>query len=220
EALRAIKVLSFFLLFGAIEFIYFLVGQFKYTSYFLITGIIVIAVIVLVDYLKSIRAYNKIRSETRALEKLAYTDYLTGANNRLSFEQRLEFELAQTNANVVLFYFDVDHLKKINDTFGHTEGDRVIIKSYNIIADVFGANDCFRIGGDEFACVKTNFSDDLIKKTSDDFKRTVDVCKLDESCNISISMGYTTSKESKTIYEIVKVADEQMYIQKRHKRRV
>ena len=54
EALRAIKVLSFFLLFGAIEFIYFLVGQFKYTSYFLITGIIVIAVIVLVDYLKAL----------------------------------------------------------------------------------------------------------------------------------------------------------------------
>lgn len=215
DAARALKMLSIFLPFALAEYIYFLFGRFRLTSLFLVTGVVFISIIILVDYLRSISKYNKSRHETTALEKLAYTDYLTGANNRLSFEQKLESALLDPQTFVVLFYFDVDHLKEINDTFGHNEGDRIIKKSYEIISNVFEEVNCFRVGGDEFACVKTNLSEQQIKALTDSFKQALSVCQLDENCNISISMGYTTSKEAKTIYEIIKMADEQMYKQKR-----
>ena len=91
------------------------------------------------------------------LRTLASHDSLTGALNRGAFEQRLDAELARTErmaAPCALVVFDVDHFKRINDTFGHAAGDEALraMATRSTAAkrrsDIFG-----RLGGEEFAVV-------------------------------------------------------------------
>jgi diguanylate cyclase (GGDEF)-like protein len=89
------------------------------------------------------------------LGALATHDYLTGALNRGAFEQRLEGELlraGRVDAPCALIVLDVDHFKRVNDSFGHAAGDQVLrrlaaaVEGSKRRSDVFG-----RVGGEEFA---------------------------------------------------------------------
>lgn len=107
----------------------------------------------------SVVAYLSISKASEPFyQKLAYTDFLTGYENRLSFEHRLREceELLNENedAKVTLIIFDVNNLKTINDTFGHKAGDAYLTGIANVLAKHIGnSGKLFRIGGDEFAAV-------------------------------------------------------------------
>ncbi|MDY3195956.1 MAG: GGDEF domain-containing protein [Paracholeplasma sp.] len=219
EAKKSVRVLGVFLIFVLAEFIYFLIGRFNYTSWFVIAGILFVSIFMLYDYLIYINVYTKKVYESSALEKLAYTDYLTGANNRLSFEKRLEESLQHIENNVCLFYFDLDHLKEINDTYGHNTGDEAIINAFMTISDVFGKEHCFRIGGDEFSCVSNNLTDQMINELVDQFNLNIRELNLRSHYQMDVSVGYAkTTKEVKS-QELMKLADDRMYENKRQKRR-
>ena len=89
------------------------------------------------------------------LRTLASHDSLTGALNRGAFEQRVEAELARaqrTSAAVSLVVFDVDHFKRINDSFGHAAGDAALRLIGSAVKDSMRRSDVFgRLGGEEFA---------------------------------------------------------------------
>ena len=83
--------------------------------------------------------------------ELAYYDTLTGLPNRSYFNQMLHERLARQDDRFGLLLIDIDHLKAINDTLGHTAGDAIIQHAGELIrlADLPGT--AFRLGGDEFA---------------------------------------------------------------------
>jgi diguanylate cyclase (GGDEF)-like protein len=122
----------------------------------LATLIVVVAMAcVVVAVILSLR--GQVRHLVVRLGDLATHDFLTGALNRGAFEQRLEAELARTEragAPCALVVFDVDHFKRINDSFGHAAGDRALQDLARVVeaakrrSDVFG-----RIGGEEFAVI-------------------------------------------------------------------
>lgn len=90
-------------------------------------------------------------------KKLAYTDYLTGLQNRTAFEldlKRLE-EALKPGMVVSVIAYDLNNLKAVNDRLGHSAGDTYIKKmADNIRRSVFGKMGVsYRIGGDEFATV-------------------------------------------------------------------
>ena len=90
------------------------------------------------------------------LHSQSYLDVLTGIGNRTSYlnqVKRLESEIQQGCAAFSLVIMDVNNLKGINDTYGHEEGDRILIEAGRAIRTVFGAERVFRIGGDEFAAL-------------------------------------------------------------------
>lgn len=93
----------------------------------------------------------------KKLYKASITDSLTGIYNRRFFFQRLEEEYARTlryGNSFCLILFDLDNLKKINDTFGHPEGDRLIKLFAKILKTNKRKEDiAARIGGDEFGCI-------------------------------------------------------------------
>ena len=104
--------------------------------------------------------------QAEELQRLAMEDTLTGLYNRTAFnyfEQQLK---SRTSGKCLFIQLDVNFLKKVNDTYGHAEGDRHIIAAATILKDSFGQyGKVYRVGGDEFIAVLEgiNCADDYIR---------------------------------------------------------
>ncbi|MDW7971653.1 MAG: diguanylate cyclase [Thermodesulfovibrio sp.] len=116
----------------------------------------------------------ELQKTNRKLYKASITDSLTGIYNRRFFFQRLEEEYARSlrhGTNFCVVVFDLDNLKKINDTFGHPEGDRVLKLFAKILKTNKRKEDiAARIGGDEFGCILIESFLEGAKKTAERIK--------------------------------------------------
>lgn len=91
---------------------------------------------------------------SRELERLAYTDRLTGLKNRLAFNEAESSLKEKGDEKYMIIQYDINDLKKVNDVYGHAEGDRHISGAAEIIrSSVEDSGDCYRVGGDEFIAV-------------------------------------------------------------------
>jgi len=91
-----------------------------------------------------------------SLELEAYFDPLTQIGNRHYFHKNVD-ALLKTDTELVFCYCDLDHLKSINDTFGHAEGDRYLCSFVETVRKHLRASDLFaRLGGDEFCIILKN----------------------------------------------------------------
>jgi diguanylate cyclase (GGDEF)-like protein/hemerythrin-like metal-binding protein len=96
---------------------------------------------------------NRKKTE-EVLKKIAITDQLTGLNNRHFFDERLLIEMNRSdryNRPLSMIIFDLDHFKRINDTWGHPIGDEVLKQTAEITSSLIRNTDLvFRFGGEEF----------------------------------------------------------------------
>jgi diguanylate cyclase (GGDEF)-like protein len=103
------------------------------------------------------RGERELRGKLKQAEETATMDALTGLGNRRHFEARLREETAYARRHRVAFslvLLDIDHFKSVNDTFGHEEGDRVLVHVADAIRSILRADDAaFRYGGEEFALI-------------------------------------------------------------------
>ncbi len=120
----------------------------------------------------------------------------------------------------ILFYFDLDNLKYINDNFGHDEGDKYIMSFVNSIKKYFRGNDMIaRVGGDEFVGLIENGIEDIafnqrLKDIKDEMK---------SNKNYEVSYGFERINFNKIdslndFKGLIKHVDTLMYEQKRHKK--
>jgi diguanylate cyclase (GGDEF)-like protein len=100
------------------------------------------------------RADRELRDKLRYAEENATIDPLTRLSNRRHFEARLKEESAHARRHQQAFsllMLDIDHFKSVNDTFGHEEGDRVIVHVADAMRSILRKEDAaFRYGGEEF----------------------------------------------------------------------
>ena len=105
----------------------------------------------------SIREFETICNH---LQDLALTDELTGLSNRRHFMEMLAAELSRYSRTKIPFSIamaDIDHFKKINDTYGHDVGDDAIVKLADIMRDKLRTHDIIgRLGGEEFGIIFPN----------------------------------------------------------------
>jgi len=129
-------------------------------------GLIIFVIILATYELNNIIDINAKSAEAEIKDKLAHVDGLTGLYNRLAFNETEEEIRKQNGGKFVVIQFDINFLKKVNDNYGHAEGDRYIISAANIISDSFADyGKCFRIGGDEFfAILEGEKSDENFEK--------------------------------------------------------
>ena len=161
-------------------------------------------------------AYNGLLARRTKLESLlrtaAETDALTGMPNRYAMDSTLS-HLCTGEGSMTVLLFDVNYLKKINDTMGHQEGDRVIQVAGKCILECFGVGyNCFRIGGDEFTAILRGCTEEDVKERLERFKQA------QARENISVSVGYAyseTSTDEKTFKSLAREADKQMYLYKK-----
>lgn len=100
---------------------------------------------------------EQLRQKTEEIQGMAYSDILTGLPNRAQLNRQLTAEMERARceeASGSILFIDLDDLKIVNDTFGHTSGDDVIIKAgMNIMAAAEGKSFVARISGDEFIVI-------------------------------------------------------------------
>ena len=132
------------------------------------------------------------------------TDVLTHLLNRRSYESRL----ASLREHAVIYYFDVDEFKSVNDTFGHGVGDAVLAE----------VGYCYRIGGDEF-CVIAQISDTAAEKYLSEFLRELTARRVKKEHLPHVSVGYACfNPVLGSVEDAIKRADRMMYHYKRKRK--
>jgi diguanylate cyclase (GGDEF)-like protein len=112
-------------------------------------------------------AAKHIESNMRKIRELAYVDALTGVKNTTSYNEEVEkigAAIARGEAKFGLVLFDVNNLKKTNDTLGHSAGDKLLKSSCHLICKTFKHSPVYRIGGDEFIVILRG--EDYLKRES------------------------------------------------------
>lgn len=145
------------------------------------------------------------------LEGLAFTDSLTGLMNRAAYADYC----ATADGEYGLVSLDLDRLKQVNDTLGHTEGDRMLKTFANLLKKTFDeATILARTGGDEFVAVFNNVDSEVIEKCLSNLREEMKAFNdKNETFTLSASAGYAFSHEveSKKIHDVFYLADQRMY---------
>jgi len=169
-------------------------------------------------------AIERYRTQS-TLRSLSLTDELTGLYNRRGFitlgEQALK-SAQRAKSHLYLYFADLDGLKKINDTFGHPDGDRAIAGAAEVLRKTFRQSDIVaRIGGDEFAALaaedQTGGSDILISRLMGNLSHYN--LQNPHAYKISISVGVTRYNPEVPVpmEELLSQADKVLYVSKEKK---
>jgi diguanylate cyclase (GGDEF)-like protein len=162
---------------------------------------------------------GQVRRLVTRLGDLATQDFLTGALNRGGFEQRLDTELARSRragTSCGLVVLDVDHFKRVNDSFGHAAGDQVLRDLASVVeaakrrSDVFG-----RIGGEEFAVILPDTDADGAATFAGHLRMRLSEPGATER-PMTLSLGVTDDATAGgTVREMLHSADRALYAAKR-----
>lgn len=173
----------------------------------------------MISYRKNIDDEKK--RELVLLER-SQKDSMTGLLNKGVTEKSIEEVLnlkETTNQKHAFVMFDIDDFKDINDTYGHSFGDTVIIEFANELKSTFHDIDIVgRIGGDEFAVFMINFHDtDMLRKKLGRLCKKISQKNFGKNIKISCSIGAAIYPEHGTTYlELYEKADQALYYSKEH----
>jgi diguanylate cyclase (GGDEF)-like protein/PAS domain S-box-containing protein len=171
---------------------------------------------------------DRIEAEERTkaeIERLAHTDTLTNLHNRRAFFFHTENELRRVRHNgndFAILLIDVDHFKKVNDSYGHHAGDQVLVEMGEVIHSCLRESDiAARVGGEEFGVFlpDTNESGaywvaDRICRAMRDHSFIVDTHPAPIKCTVSIGIATTENQHNIETSELYKQADTRLYIAK------
>jgi diguanylate cyclase (GGDEF)-like protein len=151
-------------------------------------------------------------------KKLAFTDPLTGLENRMAFESQLLQceEMIAKNRNITFMVFDLNNLKKVNDTLGHKLGDLYIKNTALTIAQLLkGKGDVYRIGGDEFAAIVVDWPEEKVDVLLDIFRN--EKRQVIKGFPFSCAFGASTFKHGadNNLRDVIDRADNEMYGEKK-----
>jgi diguanylate cyclase (GGDEF)-like protein/PAS domain S-box-containing protein len=161
-----------------------------------------------------------------AIHTLSLADELTGLYNRrgfLAFCKQHRSSLHRANKSGVLVYADLDGLKRINDSFGHKEGDRALIKTAELLKETFRSADVLgRLGGDEFTALAAvepqGGVEKLISRLEEKFENYNSLKLVPYKLSISIGVAQVDSDATQSMEDLMALADLAMYENKRAKR--
>ena len=156
-------------------------------------------------------------------------DTLTGLLNRKTFETRINHVISRNAESInglrdqeQLYYltiFDIDHFKRVNDTYGHMVGDEVLLLFARIVTEAFREDDLlFRFGGEEFVGVFKCASEADVVYMLNRFRETVQNYLFPQVGKVTVSAGYTLVQPFDTSSNIMDRADAALYFAKNNGR--
>jgi two-component system, cell cycle response regulator len=196
---------------------------------FLIVGLIIGLAFVLPTIRNQMRKENSLQTLTDSLsarsvtlEHEALTDGLTGMHNRRYFDDAMSEYLDQfrkIDKPIGLMILDLDHFKKVNDTYGHGVGDEVLRQIARCLQEFTRYHDVVaRLGGEEFAVVAPNMSRESLYKLADRIRHAISSLNIKSgnvTLRVTMSIGLAIWDHKETSEELYKRADMQLYQAKR-----
>jgi diguanylate cyclase (GGDEF)-like protein len=170
-------------------------------------------------------AVHRTRTE-QELRDLSLVDELTKLYNRRGFMTLAEQQLKvahRTKKEMSLFYADLDDLKKINDSFGHDEGDSALVEAAGLLRDAFRDSDIIsRIGGDEFVVLAIDIAEGKAATLTRRLREKVAAlnARPGRAYAVSFSLGVARydPEEPASLQELLSLADRKMYQDKSSKK--
>ncbi len=175
-------------------------------------------------FLEGVMHFRATEEKQQTLEMLAKTDEVTGLYNQRKLSEDLEAAVKlheQEHDNFSLMFIDVDHFKNVNDSHGHLIGSKLLLDMGTVLVNILRQSDhVYRYGGDEFVVimphVKLATVYDIANRVLNQIKKTNFEIDGGEIYKLSVSIGiaeYPT--DAKSALEIIKFADEMMYMSKK-----
>ncbi len=162
-----------------------------------------------------------LRSRLDVTTEEALRDPLTGAYNRLAYDRRAALEVARWRSdggNLSMIVCDIDHFKRINDTFGHTAGDKVLKEVVRLLQEQLRSSDFVaRYGGEEFVVILNGAADDAAMKIAEKLRRTIKSAPFrsrGERVPVTISCGVATFNSEDTLETVFERTDAALYAAK------
>lgn len=164
------------------------------------------------------RSVGKLRAANTQLDRLARVDPLTGIANRHQFYQSVVIEVERAKRYgrpLSLTLFDLDHLKQVNDGYGHLAGDAILQRAAAVVGANLRENDTFaRIGGDEFVAI---LPETKVQEAVRLAERILEIARErpfefeGHEIELSFSAGVAEYNEANSIEQWICRADEELY---------
>jgi len=156
----------------------------------------------------------------RELKDAAYKDFLTGMPNRQYFYPTADSLIAQSDSSELqlgLVMMDIDHFKKVNDSYGHSAGDDVL----KAVADAIRKESTSkmlmaRLGGEEFCLLTQGFSEAQLLQRMERLRaliEAIDVVVLGQTLKVTLSMG-VRMRNNESLEDLMEQADKALYVAK------
>ncbi len=168
-------------------------------------------VAILIYPIRNAMLYNEALSISRH-------DALTGVDNRMSYDEAITREIAKARRHeteLSLLIVDIDLFKNFNDKYGHITGDKVLKAVANQLKNTLRTSDLlYRYGGEEFAVILSDTHSGTAFEVAERLRFAVselDLENIDETVNITISIGTSTYQKGDTSLSLFKKADDALY---------
>jgi len=158
------------------------------------------------------------------LEVMAQTDFLTGLPNRRAFEKRARLACEERNQDepgIALIMFDIDHFKRINDTYGHGAGDRALMKVAELCRAMWRQSDVVaRVGGEEFAALTRVRDRQHAVEMAERLRTLIENTDLhlDDGAVVSVTASFGIAlawqEDSPKLETLMRIADKMLYCAK------
>jgi len=154
-------------------------------------------------------------TEKLQLQQQVVRDQLTKSYNRVYFEKNIDSIIANNiseNKNTGIIFFDIDHFKKINDTFGHRVGDDILKGLVELVKQNIRSNEkLIRWGGEEFLIIIPANTIDEIYKEAEKLRKLIEMNDFAVVKHLTCSFGLALNDENTTIEETILKADDKLY---------
>ncbi len=166
---------------------------------------------------------TELEEANRRLTELAIKDDLTGAFNRRYFiaqaSQHHSYQV-RYKMPVSVMMLDIDHFKKINDTYGHQAGDLSLVEFASACSDNLRGTDMFsRLGGEEFAISMPGLNLSHATQTAEKIRQLIEQLDINitgnESINFTVSIGVVEMQQKESLESALSRADKALYAAKR-----
>ena len=168
---------------------------------------------------------DELRSQVKEERRQAFTDALTGLPNRFAYEERLEQEYnrwQRYSSPLSVIIVDVDHFKRINDTYGHQAGDKALRVIARELAMAIRKTDFIgRYGGEEIVILMPETPSEAAMVAADKLRQRIEKCGFhfrDKKVTITVSCGLSEYREGDTPEEAFERADQALYEAKKQGR--
>lgn len=170
-----------------------------------------------IELISRVKLNLKLQKTINQLEFMAYYDSLTGVYNRRKFFTLAEKRFAQKRDDLYAVMLDIDKFKSINDTYGHSVGDKVLKEVANVLKNSVDENDILtRLGGEEFAILCNKDSNENAFEFIEDIRKKVENVEITTDdglivkCTISEGIAKYT-EDLQTLDYLLHKADEALY---------